>query len=98
MTHTVQIVGIPWYRREDYPRLRKIFADGNKLSPTYQEWLNLAQQTKKRLEGNGMRVVEAHIDPATFPAWCKSKGLNVDAQCRMEFANLAAADAYRKET
>lgn len=51
------VVGIPWYRREDYPRLRKIFADGNKLSPTYQEWLNLAQQTKKRLEGNGMRVI-----------------------------------------
>ena len=32
-------VGAYWIKEEDYPALLKIFDDGDKLPPTWKEWL-----------------------------------------------------------
>jgi hypothetical protein len=39
--------GLAWYRREDYPRLLTIFEDADKLPPTYDEWLAMAEKAFK---------------------------------------------------
>jgi hypothetical protein len=92
----IRAVGIAWYRREDYARLRKLFKDGHKLPRTFDQWLKAANKAQKLYESQGQTVIKAYIDPETFPAWCESRGLDIDAQARIQFANRVAYDQHGK--
>jgi hypothetical protein len=87
----VSIVGIAWYKREDYDTLLDIFTDSKKLASTYDEWLKDAERLADHLRRNGLAFQKVYIDPKTFPAWCAGKGLNIDAKARMAFAIEFAA-------
>jgi len=91
----VKAVGVAWYRQEDYAKIRSIMEDHRKLPPTYKQWLKKANKAVESSRAEGLLVEKAYIDPETFPAWCKSRGLNVDAKGRMDFASEAAFLKYR---
>ena len=88
----VKIVGIPWYRQEDYDQLRAMFSDGSKLHATFDGWLASAQALHDRLVNEGHAVEKAWIDPNTFSAWCSAHGKPLDATGRTAFANERAAN------
>lgn len=90
---TVQLLGIVWYREQDYPAVLRIMADANLLPRTFQQWHQIASQTESRLRAEGRMTVRAILDPATFPAWCRQRGLQVNAAARNTFA---AEQAYLK--
>lgn len=92
----IRAVGIPWYRREDYARVRKLFKDGDQFPATFDHWLKAAEKTKQVYEADGYIVLKAYIDPSTFPVWCKTRGLDIDANARTEFGSWFAAQAYRQ--
>jgi len=81
-----------WYRETDFDQLIAMFIDRAKLHRTFLQWHDDAEQGRKRLTRQGHTVVKAHIDPATFPAWCAAHGHKLDANGRNAFAN---AEAYR---
>lgn len=87
---TVQAVGFPWYREDEFLQLRAMFADGEKLHRTYAEWRRAAETGETEMRAKGARVVRAEIRPDAFAAWCAARGLALDAKARMEFANEAA--------
>jgi len=80
------LIGLAWYRAEDYPVLRAMFADGRKLQATYQEWVEEAQRTYTFLIGEGFHVIKISIDPDLFPAWCAKRGIAMDADARSRYA------------
>jgi hypothetical protein len=45
----ISVVGMPWYRKADYARLRASFADGARLQQTYAEWSAAARATEAHL-------------------------------------------------
>lgn len=92
LSSTVQAIGIAWYREADYERLRSIFIDSHALPDTFEKWQQKAEQIRKTQIQQGRIVIQAYIDPDTFPAWCAARGHKVDASGRMAFAN---AEAYR---
>lgn len=92
---TVRAVGMVWYRREDYPAILRIMADADRLHATWSEWHKSAKHGRDHLRSQGHTVIEANIDPETFPAWCRARGLNVDAHARMEFANATAYEGMK---
>lgn len=92
----VQVIGIPWYRREEYAAIRSIMADAHVLPATFDVWLAKAEQVRDGLLSQGGIAVEAHIDPERFPGWCRGRGLHVDAHARTEYANLMAFEHYQK--
>lgn len=83
----VSIVGVPWYRKGDYARLRTLFADGARLHETYAEWSAAARATEAHLVAQGHRVVRVEIEPEQFAAWCYAGNVAVDAEARMRYAN-----------
>lgn len=87
----VSAVGIPWYRGVDYDELRRIMTDGDKLPDRHLDWLQKAEQLERQIKARGQRCYRAIIDPQTFPAWCEARGLNVNAEGRIAFANAVAA-------
>jgi hypothetical protein len=83
-------IGLPWYAREDYARVRAAMADPHNLAPVYDGWLMAALNNEAVAKQAGLQVVRAFIDPDRFPQWCAEKGLEADARARARFAQQAA--------
>lgn len=92
----ISAVGIPWYRRDDYERIRAVMVDGHRLPPTFAAWLKAAQQVIEQLHRQGAVAVKAHVDPDAFVSWCAARGLQVDADARQQFAAAVARGEYRE--
>lgn len=93
----VRAVGIPWYRREEYGRIRRVMADGHLLPATWRDWLDRAQQAEQQIKAQGIVAERVYLDPRGFPDWCRARGLDVDADARMRFASEAVATRYRNQ-
>ena len=91
----VSVVGLGWYAREDYKRLKTMFVDGEQLPDTFEDWLKSAEAIFSKLMGEGHMVVKANIDPDTFLEWCRTRGLELNAKARMDYSNECAANEYR---
>jgi hypothetical protein len=83
----IGVVGVPWYRKADYVRLRALFADSARLHGTYAGWLAAARTTEAHLVGQGHRVIRVEIEPEAFVAWCSAHDVVPDAKARMRYAN-----------
>lgn len=92
MNQIIRAIGIAWYHPEDYDACLRIMADRHTLPGRFDVWLAKAEAIEKERTSLGYVVVRAFIDPKTFPDWCRSRGLNVDSQARMEYANLIAKE------
>jgi hypothetical protein len=90
----VSVVGIAWYKKEDYETLLSQFTDSDKLGSTYEEWLQDAERLLDQLRRNGHAFQKVYIDPKTFPAWCAARGLDIDSKARMEFASEFVAGKH----
>ena len=67
MSQEVKVVGMAWYKPEDYDEIRRLSADGESMAPTYQDWLDSAQELFDRVKSKGHTVEKVYIDPDTFP-------------------------------
>jgi hypothetical protein len=90
----VSVVGIAWYKGEDYETLKRLFVDGDNLPETYEEWLNSAERLVNQLRRDGLAFQKVYIDPDTFPAWCAAKGLDLNATARTRFSAESVAGKH----
>lgn len=93
----IEAVGIPWFRREDWPTLREVFVDADKLHAKWDDWQRAAIDLEYRIKQSGKRVVRAEIRPEPFAAWCAKLGIPVDAAARTRWANEAAYREGRQQ-
>jgi hypothetical protein len=93
--YPIRVVGIAWFREDDYPALLKIFEDADKLVPTWNQWIKLAEKAEKRLKDEGHMTERVYIDPDTFPDWCRKEGLSIGSHARNKFAATVVAEKYR---
>lgn len=89
-------IGMAWYTRQDYPRILEIMEDAENLPATWHDWNKKAERIQRDAERQGHIVIRAVIDPDDFPVWCRARGLNVDAEARIRFANETAYAAINK--
>lgn len=82
-----RVVGMAWYRREDYGRLREVMVDRERLATTYNAWLASAEQVANEVERSGVVVERVVISPDEFTEWCAARGLPCDGAARGRFAN-----------
>ena len=68
------VVGVYWIDEADYPALRNIFDDGDKMPPTWKAWHKMAEEMKRGLESYGHVVMRVRIEPHTFSEWCAGHG------------------------
>ena len=91
-----QAATIPWYRPEDYARLKEMFEDSDKLPDTHGQWLEMAERVVRQMSDQGLRVIKIVIDPDTFPEWCRENDQALDAKGRMAYANRKAFEAAQE--
>jgi hypothetical protein len=97
----IHIIGMAWYKPQNFQQLLGMFADGNTIRLSYPQWLKAAEFGMERHQREGKKVIKIDIDPVEFPRWCASKGMLLNAQSRIAYtnhvvANIGVADGTRQ--
>jgi len=80
------VVQIAWYRRDEWPLLRSLAADSDKLENTYDEWLTVAEKTLSQLKSTGVKAAKVDVGVNELAQWCQRHGRVLDGGARAEFA------------
>lgn len=87
-------VGAYWIQEEDYPALLEIFEDGDRMPPSWKEWLKIAEEMERGLTAYGHVVLRVRIDPKTFPDWCAAHGTTPGGAGRRKFVAAAVLERF----
>jgi hypothetical protein len=80
-------LGLAWYSREDWERLREIADDRDKLDDTHEDWERQALKMIQDLEAVGRRVQKVPINIEALIAWCRERKCRIDMAARSEYVS-----------
>jgi hypothetical protein len=80
------IVGIAWYRPEQYGLLRALAADADSMANTYEEWLAGVTKTMDDLHQRGIAARRVNVEVRDLAAWCQQRGRPLDGEARSTYA------------
>jgi hypothetical protein len=92
MAASSQTLALPWYARNDYPVLLRLFSDSNMLPTTYDAWLERAEGVEQKFRSAGFDIARIWIRPIPFAAWSKERNVSPDQVARLIFVNEAVRD------
>ena len=81
------VIGVAWYRPEQWDRLLQIADDRDVLEDTYEEWQAVAEESLKKFAKLGYNYRKVDIDIEELLKWCHSHKRSVDGAARSEFAS-----------
>ncbi|MCW2242792.1 hypothetical protein [Azospirillum canadense] len=87
MSDDDHFIAMIWYRREDWPEIKRRFPDSAKLGDSYDEWLRRSEAVAIGTEAKGCTVFKVFIRPNEFAVWCAERYLDMDAEARTAFAS-----------
>jgi len=80
------VVGIAWYRPEQWGQLREAVTDPEVLEDTHEEWLDIARRTVLDLAREGVRAERVDVDVDELANWCRERGRALDGSARAQYA------------
>ena len=81
------IVGVAWYSRFTWTKLRETAPDGASLEITYEAWLNVFEDGIAKLRAAGVTPQRIEVDLPVFMEWCESVGRAPDSAARAAFVS-----------
>jgi hypothetical protein len=82
------VLGVAWYRREQWNRLLEISSDRDRLEDTYEEWKSTAEKHFDELARPGFAIRRVDIDVEELLSWCGSQDRPVDGEARAQFTTM----------
>jgi len=79
------VIGVAWYRKEQWDRLLEISSDRDNLDDTYEEWKANAEASLPMLTQEGYVPRKIDVDVEELLRWCNSQKLPVDGDSRSRF-------------
>jgi hypothetical protein len=80
------VVGVAWYRPEQYGLLLALSVDSESMAKTYDEWLAGITRTMEDLRKPGVIARRVDVDVRVLVAWCEERDRPLDGAARSEFA------------
>jgi hypothetical protein len=80
-------MGLAWYRREQWQRIRDISDDADDMHDSYEDWLSSAEQRFKEIKATGMNIQKVDIDSEQLILWCNMRGKAVDGKARSDYVS-----------
>ena len=80
------VLGIAWYSREQWEKLKEVASDPEKLDDTYEEWKVNAERAIREYSEPDTITRKVHIDVDELMEWCKTLDLPIDGAARSAFA------------
>ena len=79
------IVGIAWYRKDQWSTLCAICSDPEVLEETHDEWLQVAEARVRDLVESGYVVEKVAVDLDDLTRWCVDRGDPINASARSQY-------------
>jgi hypothetical protein len=79
------VIGIGWYRPEQWQLLREVSVDADEIEETYAEWETGAAEAFENAKNPGVLVVKVDVDVEELLIWCQQQGVAVNADARAKF-------------
>jgi hypothetical protein len=89
------IVGIAWYRPDQWNALKAFCDDRDNMDPTYEIWQEGAQKAMRQLRSAGQRVVSIDFDLDEFKMWCSANSKSPNASSRSEFTVFKTRELHK---
>jgi hypothetical protein len=90
------VMGVAWYRPDQWDRLLDISSDRAELEDTYDEWKAVAEDSIGNLARHGYKLRKVEIDVEELLIWCNSQNRAVDGDARTEFTMMKLRDSNRE--
>ena len=91
-----RVVGVAWFRKEEWPKLLEVSTDRDELEKTHEEWLEFALASIIDLKAKGLRVEKVDVGVEELVAWCQARGVPVDGKARADFASFKLLKRHDK--
>ncbi|MCK5707591.1 MAG: hypothetical protein KAI43_08050 [Candidatus Aureabacteria bacterium] len=78
MSDKKNLVGISWFRPEQWDTLRKISSEYGGFKETYEEWERSAASHYKKLKKLGFNVQKKYIDASKLHKWYEDSKTLID--------------------
>jgi hypothetical protein len=79
------VMGVSWYRADQWHRLWEISEDKQTFEITYEASLVDSEKKIQQLEAQGYRPIKVEVDVEELLAWCSMQGLSVTPETRTRF-------------
>ena len=90
------LMGVSWYRPEQWERLREISEDKETFAIPYEASLVESEKKIQDLEAQGIRPIKVEVDVEALLTWCTTQGLPVTPETRTKFMMNTLRDLVRK--
>ena len=90
------VMGVAWYRRDQWDRLLEISSDRAELEDTYDEWKAVAEENMGNLAQHGYKLCKVEIDVEELFIWCNSQNRAVDGDARTEFTLMKLRESNQE--
>jgi hypothetical protein len=90
------IMGVSWYRPEEWDRLREISEDKETFALSYEASLVESEKKIQDLEAQGIRPIKVDVDVEALLTWCTAQGLPVTPETRTKFMMNTLRELVRK--
>ena len=90
------IMGVSWYRPEQWDRLREISEDKETFAIPCEASLVESEKKMQDLEAQGIRPIKVEVDVEELLTWCTTQGLAVTPETRTKFMMNTLREYVRK--
>ena len=90
----VQRLGIAWFDRDEWRKMREVAVDSANLDDTFEEWEAGATRILGGLQARGVLAEPVHISTSELRQWCVERNLQLDGAARAEFTDFKLRQKY----
>jgi hypothetical protein len=88
------VLGIGFYRREQWQRLLETAVDAHILERTYDEWLEVLDSSLEKIKAQGIETELVEVNIEELLSFCNKNGIQNNASARSRFI----AETFRKKS
>ena len=82
---TMQVVGIPWYTKKDWYKMKALADDKQNFHPSYEQWLASSDKSIVILTNRNQLFERLNIDPIHYAFWCRQKSRQKNRESRTAY-------------
>ena len=86
-SHGGVAIGVAWFDRDQWKRLKEVAPDSAKLDDSFEDWERNARNVLARIRAEGHRAEMVPIDVEQLLAWCMLQGLAPDGKARASYVS-----------
>ena len=86
MKNDNMIIGVCWYKEEQWERFKEIVPDPENIEDTYQQWRKDAEKAFNELRANGANIKKVLVDTEEMLIWVNEQNRPLNGEARSEYA------------